>query len=217
MALITVLLGILLLVVLLLFIPLEVEYHFDNRVMPTHTVGIRWLYGLVFLRLGSGGQRDIESNHKGQDRQKALEQVILASTGEKARYERQTKSGKKNVAFFLEVMGSDGFVRRLFQLIYELLTVAKIKSLRLRLYFGLDDPADTGLLCALLMPTLSPFYAISRVDMVAQPVFDRAILRANLYVHIHLVPINYLRAIARFLLSKANLGVVLLLLKQRWA
>jgi hypothetical protein len=191
-----VLIGLLLLPLLLLAIPVEIECAYDSQSGQKATTRIVWFFGLV--RFQPGGKKAAERDTL-RDK--------FASKGKTSR--KLAKAGKKHFKVFIALLGSEGFTRRMSRLLYDILSAAKIKQLRARFLIGLDDPADTGFVYGLLSPGFAFLYAIPQVDFVATPVFDQAVFATNMDMKIRLVPINYLKAGAMFVFSKETFSAAL--------
>ena len=184
-----VLIGILLLPFVLLAIPIEIEYTYDSKSSLKSTIRIVWLFGFVRFQ---------PSSKKEEQRDKLRHEI----TPKRQTSRKAAKADKKGFKVFLAMLRSEGFIRHIFRLFYAILTITKIKQLRARFLFGLDDPADTGLVYGLLMSGISFLYAVPKVDFVVTPIFDRYVVETNLKMKIRLVPINYLKAVVLFVFSK---------------
>jgi hypothetical protein len=181
--------GIALSALLLLAIPVEIEYTFDSRTRPRSTGRVVWLLGLVRLRPG------------GRKKQKRRDERRRKAALKRRGLRKPAGAGKRGPRVLLAAFGSEGFARRVFRLLHAVLAVSEIRRLRARFRIGLDDPADTGLVYGLLAPGLSLLYALPRADFAAIPVFDRSALEADMHVRLRLVPINYLKAVVVFVFS----------------
>lgn len=194
MTLVYILIGIIVIPILLLAIPIHIEYFYNNRVRLKSQMRLVWLFGLV--RISSASSR--------KDKERA------ARTGgsrvkEKRKFHKSTRQKRKSGKALLAAIASEGFLSCVFRLLYQVLTVAKIKQLQACVRFGLNDPADTGRLYGLLAPAFSILYAIPRVDFVATPVFDRVGVETNIQTRIRVVPIHYIKAVLLFVFTKESL------------
>ena len=189
------LLSVFLIPILLLVVPIDIEFCYDSSGQIESGVHIVWLFGLVRFRSNFSDKRFTEKQgetavfkKRHQTRQKGKD--------------RRTRKKKGGSRVFLAVIRSKGFIRRVFRLLFDVITVAEIRQLRARVYVGLEDPADTGYFFGLLAPSFSILYAIPQVDFVAVPVFDREVIEANIKTDIRIVPISYVVAVLSFVFSK---------------
>ncbi len=197
-----ILIGIIILPLLLLAIPIQIDFVYDSSEQKKSQTRITWLFGLVHIRPNvSREPKEWENVFHEQPKK------------EKRKKRKKVKSHKNGLKAFIAVMQSKGFIRRIFRLFYEILTVAEISQLKACIFFGLDDPADTGRVYGLLAPSFSCLYAIPRVDFEAIPVFDRVIMAANIQTRIRVVPINYIKSILMFVFSKESLRAARIFVK----
>ena len=99
------------------------------------------------------------------------------------------------------MLSVEGFGRRLLRLARRLLASFRIQELELKARLGLDDPADTGRLWAVVGP-LSALVAgsgIARIEV--EPDFTSALLTFDGRGRIRLVPLRPLSLVLVFLLS----------------
>lgn len=177
---------------MLLAVPLEIEFTYNSQSRRKSTTSIVWLFGLVRFQLARKREADF------------WDQVQYEVTPIKRNSRKPAGADNRGVRVFFAVLRSEGFIRRLFRLIYEILTVARINRLRVRLLFGLDDPADTGFIYGLLSPGFSSLYALPQVDFDVTPVFDRSVVETNMEMKIRVVPVNYLKAVVLFVFSRES-------------
>lgn len=182
--------ALLLLPLVVLAIPIEIEYRYDSTATQKSVTRIVWLFGLIRFQLGGASDRAIH-----------FDDIPDIPTEQRRTSHPRSGRNKKGLRVFLALLRSEGFIRRALRLLYEILTVARIKELRGQIQFGLDDPADTGRLYGLLAPGLSFLYALPQVEFAATPVFDRNTAEADLQTKIRLVPLNYPKAVLLFLCS----------------
>jgi len=180
---------------LLLVVPIDIEIFYDSSEQVESKAKVTWLYGLVRFRTSNFSKSFAENKSKTTVFEKRHRSKRKKKDG---RRKKETGGGR----IFLAVIRSKGFIRRVFKLLFEVITVAKIQQLRARVYIGLEDPADTGYFFGLLAPSFSILYAIPKVDFVAVPVFDREVLEANIKTNVRIVPIKYVSAVLSFVFSK---------------
>lgn len=77
-----------------------------------------------------------------------------------------------------------------------LLTSLQWRELRLHVRLGLDDPADTGRLWALVGPLGAALASRGTADLAFEPVFDEAVLDVQAHARLVLVPLRLLGSLA---------------------
>ncbi len=194
MTLLYILIGIIVVPLLLLAIPIHIEYCYDHQVRLKSQMRIIWLFGLVRIR-PTPSERSKGTAARFTD----------SRVKEKRKLHKRSRQKSKLGKALLAVISSEGLLRHLFRLLYELLSDAKIKQLKACVRFGLDDPADTGRLYGSLAPAFSILYAIPRVDFVAVPLFDRTGVETDIQARVRVVPIYYIKAVLLFVFTKESL------------
>jgi hypothetical protein len=130
--------GVLVLLSLLLAIPVNLVYALKKEEGWRGRIVIYWMFGLVHLSLRPGGRR------KGSkaDRLRRTGRGALRAGKTLARIRRDLYA----------ILRTPGFVRRLIQLVRDLLATSKPRRFHAELVVGLEDPADTGRLWGMLAP-----------------------------------------------------------------
>ena len=180
------LISIVALLIFLLAVPIDIEYQFNNRSEQKSHSRIIWLFGLVRF--------DLQSQKLDVDRDKAKKKRV------KKKKRKRTKSNA-SLKPFIAMIKSEGFLKRVFKLLRDILTVAEIRQLQARLGFGLGDPADTGRCYGLMSPMFAFMFALPRVSFTVTPLFDHLALEAEINASLRVVPIRFFRAILRFIFS----------------
>ena len=85
------------------------------------------------------------------------------------------KEGKYNYKYFL----NKAFLEKIFQLIKKILKHISPRRLKIRLKYGFDNPADTGILHGFI--TMFSHY-FSEYDVKLTPVFDREIMEGEIFL-----------------------------------
>ena len=199
MTLYIVLIAVLLFPLLLSAIPVEIEHAYDSQSAQRATTRIVWFFGLVRFQPG----------RKEKPQRDRVRRSIFSRIKTSRLWANRGPGGKKRFRVLIALLGSDGFSRRTFKLLYDVLSGAKITQLRARFLFGLDNPADTGFIYGLLSPGFAFLYAIPKVDFAATPVFDQSVFATNMDMKVRLVPIHYLKAGALFVFSKETFGAAM--------
>lgn len=171
---------------IVLAIPVELAFsvqRYEGRQKSRGTLG--WFFGLVRLNLGEPKVR-VKAKSK--------------------RHETKRRHGRRSGAHRLSaILRIEGFGWRLLRLGRDVLERIHIQELSLRIRLGLEDPADTGRLWAIVGPlaailTLPP---VARVTI--QPEFTTEALELDGKGRIRIIPINLLFVVLVFLLSPMTL------------
>ena len=186
------------LAVFLLCVPFSIALRLDVYGSPKFHVRLGWLFGLV--------DRDIKKREK-----KPKEP--------KSKTESKPKPRGKRVSpkLILELLRTRGLLRRIWQLIADLLRLLKIRDFKADFTVGLDDPADTGLLFAAIgLPLLflSPVFT-DRISV--RPSFSNsAALEGYIHALVKLRPIQLIMPVIGFVFSLPALRVIKILTLSKW-
>lgn len=183
------------LVILVLCVPVDVTLNIDVHGRPKFRLRLVWLFGLVSKEL-SKGKRPEEKRR-----------VV----------EGKRKSSARRARAIFELLRTKGLLRQLKRLLRNVLRRVKIRELGASFRVGLDNPADTGLLFALIGPAtlfLSPSF-LHRIRV--QPSFAaEAIFEGNLYGAVRLRPIQLVTPFLRFVFLLATIRAVKILVLTKW-
>jgi hypothetical protein len=181
-----ILLALLASLLMLLAIPVDLAFcvqRHEGRQEGRGTLG--WLFGLVQLRLGKSKVR--------AESKPARPKV--------KRHKRKRGGARRMMA----MLRSEGFGWRLLRLARDLLQRIHIHELSLKVRLGLDDPADTGRLWAVIGP-LAAMLTLPPVTRVAiEPEFATEAIEVDGKGHIRIIPIQLLFVILLFVLSPKTL------------
>ena len=185
------------LIILVLCVPLDATLNVDSSGKPKFRARLEWLFGLLSKELG-------------REKKKPEEKKVV--TGEKRKKKRRMGFGT-----ILNILRTKGLLRQIKNLVRDVLGQLKIRELAVNLRLGLDNPADTGLLFALIGAT-TPFLSLpSQHRIRVQPSFyDEAIFEGHLRGVLRLRPIKLVRPLLRFVFSLAVLRVVKILVLSKW-
>ena len=170
----------------LLAVPVDLAFSVQRQDGRQERGGtLAWLFGLVRLRLGKP-------------------KVRPRAKPDHARVEgrRRERGGARRI---IAMLRSEGFAWRLLRLVRDLLRRIDIRDLRMDVRVGLDDPADTGRLWAIV----GPFAAMLTLPPVArvaiEPEFTAETLEIDGKGRIRVVPIQLLFVLLVFVLSPSTL------------
>ena len=190
---ILILASLLVLIIFAFSVPLDVVLRVDVYGRPKFRMRLAWLFGLV--------SKEITKKDKKPEYKKG------ADNGK--RKPRKRGPGAQTILKILRARGLLGQIKLLLKSILRLL---RIKDLAADLKVGLGDPADTGLLFALIGPATffigSPFP--NQINV--QPSFtDEAVLEGSLHGALRLWPIQLIPPLLRFVFSLSTIRVVKIL------
>jgi hypothetical protein len=171
---------------ILLAIPVDVAFsvqRHEGRQEGRGTFG--WLFGLVRLRLGKPKVR-----------------VQARSDRTKIKRRHRKVGGARRIMAMLLI---EGFGWRLLRLGRDLLRRIQIRELSLEVRLGLDDPADTGRLWAVVGPLAAILVLPPVVRVAIEPEFTTETVEVDGNGHIRIIPIQLLLVFLVFLLSPTTL------------
>ena len=169
--------GIILFIVFVLSIPVELAFELAVREETKSRARVGWLFGLVWKDIG---------REKKKPRKKPR------------------KKKKRSMKPFLDLLRTEAVRSGLLKLIRKILRCFKVRQLDADLRIGLDEPADTGMLCALLYPVLATFSLPSPVRVRFEPSFSEPALEIDLRGWVRLFPIQMVGSLLQFALSQAG-------------
>jgi len=170
----------------LLTVPVDMAFSIqrhDSRQEGSGTLG--WLFGLVRLRLGKA---------------KVRAQAKPECPNVKRRHRK--RSGARRIMAMLRI---EGFGWRLLRLAQDLLRCIHIHDLSLEVRLGLDDPADTGRLWAVVGPLAAILTLPPAIRVAIEPEFSSEALEVDGKGRIRIIPIQLLFVILVFALSPSML------------
>ena len=179
--------GLLAAVVLLLAIPVRFSMRIEKADRTRVRWRLRWLFGLVDVRsAGRTGEAEVE--------ERPPEAAAPARS-------RKTRRRRFRQSAALEVLRTEGLLRRVQRLVFALLLAIRWEDLSASVRFGFEDPADTGLWYGALAPVL----VAGRVrgwPVSCQPVFDDACVEGVCSLAARLRPISIVRIALGLLVSR---------------
>jgi len=185
--------GFLFFLIVVLIVPVDIQFAYSSHAFTASRTRIRWLFGLITF--------DVMNEDREFDKDKKKQKVKLE---EKKTFRRKVKKRNQRAfkpAIVLAVVGSRGFIRRVTLLIREIITVVEFKRMYCHFSFGLDDPADTGRIYGLLSPAIAFLHLVPRVRFSFNPLFDRVALETEINADVRIVPMKFVLAIFSFLFS----------------
>ena len=184
-------------IILILCVPLDVELNIDTSERSRFRLRLVWLFGLISKELSRGRKKPEE----------------------KKKITKEKPKKKRRIGFrtVLKILRTKGLLRQVKDLVKDILSQLKIRELAVNLKLGLDDPADTGFLFALIGAT-TPFLSLpSQYQIRVQPFFyDEAVFDGYLHGVLRLWPIKLVWPLLRFAFSLAAFRAVKILGLSKW-
>ncbi len=176
------------LTIFVLCVPLDAALNIDTSVRPKFRLRLVWLFGLF--------SKEVKREKK------------------KPEKKRKRRIGFRTISRILRIKG---LLRQVKNLVRDVIGQLKIRELAVNLKLGLDNPADTGFLFALI-GSITPFLSLpSQYQLRVQPSFyDEAVFEGYLHGVLRLWPIKLVRPFVRFVFSLATLRVVKVLVLSKW-
>ena len=123
---------------------------------------------------------------------------------------------KRSLKPFLSLLRTRGLSGKLLKLVRQILSRIKVRQLDADLRVGLDDPVDTGLLCAIMWPALASLSSSGPLRVRIEPSFAEPALEASVHGRTRLFPIEMVGPLLGFVLSLAGLRAARLMVVSRW-
>ena len=189
--------GLAVLILLVFCIPLEMTFRMKAAGRPEFGVRVLWGFGLV--------RKEFTTKKKPPEK--------------KSRADAKPKSGKQEVRTdtMLQILRSKGILSQLRSLVINTLRCLKLKELNADIRIGLDDPADTGLLFALIGPAVVFVRSIRHHQIRVMPSFeDEAVLEGHAHASVSVQPIQLIPPFVRFVFSSPTFNVLKVLSLNLW-
>lgn len=176
------------LVALVLCVPFDTAFRVDIYGRQRFSLRLIWLFGLVKKELKRG----------------------------KKKPSKRKPGGRRGARDIFKILRTEGLLRQLKTLVTDILSRLKIRDLSIDLRVGLDNPADTGFLFAVIGPALL-FCSPSTHHLRLQPSFEgEAVLEGYAQGAVRLLPIRFVVPFLRFIFSMATLRVAKTVLLTKW-
>ncbi len=177
--------GLLGLVLLLLAVPVDLDFRLEGIEPFTGQVKVRWLFGLVRIRIPVP---------------RAGRRTPRPEAEKKAARKRARPRARGRHRHFLAALGQAAFRRRIYRLARDLARAVRPRRLRLLVRLGLGDPADTGRLWAVVGP-LNAVAQLRNAELRIEPEFLEPVLEFRADGRVLVVPLRFLFLAVAFALS----------------
>ena len=182
---------------LVLSVPLDMAFQVSVPGRPRFRMKLLWLFGLV--------SKEITREKKPEEKKKAVKE--------------RRKPGERRRRFgdVFAILRTRGLLRQLRVLLSDILNRLKIRDLAADFRVGLGDPAETGLLFALIGPTTFCLSSSFPLQVRVQPSFaDEATFEGYSQGTVRLRPIQLVIPFLRFIFSLTTIRAVKKLVLTKW-
>jgi len=176
-----VVLGPLLFFVVLLAVPVDLVFYIEKDMAFSSKVRVGWMFNLVGKEIGGKKKR------------------------EKKKPKKEKKKRKRRIKPLIAMLRARGFLGRLVSFVKDVLRISHIRELRADIRVGLSDPAETGMLFAIVAPVIAYLRAFTSLDVRIQPEFDQTVFQGYFKGDLRIFPIQLLVVSTRFALSPATM------------
>ena len=183
--------------IFVLCVPLDMTLHADVYGKPKLRLKLSWLFGLV--------SKEVTRGKEPKEKKKLVKE------------KRKPREGKRRFRDILEILRTRGLLSQLKRLLRDVLSRLKIRDLIADFRVGLGDPADTGLLFALIGP--ATFWLNSSLShrIRVQPSFEgEGVFEGYSHGVVRLRPIQLVIPFLRFAFSIATIRVAKRLVLTKW-
>lgn len=185
------------LVVVVLAIPLDLVLHADVYGKPRLRLRLDWLFGLI--------SKDITGRVK-KPRQP-----------EKEKAKPELRKSMSRALASLKLLKTKGLLTQVKRLLKDIFGRLEVRDIGADLAIGLDDPADTGLLFAVVGPATVLLDYLFPNRLKVRPSFTgEAIFEGYLDGTVRIRPVKFVAPVARFVFSMAVVRVVAGLVSDKW-
>ena len=178
-------------IILILFVPIFFHLQVSKYNDLILCAKINWLFNAIYCYIKKEGDQNLV--------------IILKIFGlqihlkEGRAKKKKKKKIKKEKKFDFRALLNKPFLAKVFQFIKKVLKHIVPQEFRVRLSYGFDNPANTGILCGFIA-LFSTYY--SRYDIYLDPIFDQEILEGELFLKSRLFCFVITYYILQLVLSK---------------
>ena len=174
----------LLLLIALLAIPITLTFRFSWQQASQNHIVLRWAFGLVRVRMSPFQPKAIPPGERRQ----------------KAGRSRRSSRRKRNV---LAAVRQTRFRQRILRFISDLWRAVKKRNVNVLVRVGMDDPADTGQLWAVVGPMTGMLANVRQASIKIEPEFADTTFELDSSGTLRVVPLQVVYLTIALLLSPA--------------
>ncbi|OGN88826.1 MAG: hypothetical protein A2158_03735 [Chloroflexi bacterium RBG_13_46_14] len=189
--------GLVVILILLLCIPVQTIVIVDTESSKKYSLIVSWLFGIV--------KKDL-----GERRPKQIKKTKIPA-------KKKRVPTRLDVDFVSRIVNAAGLIKRFKELTAGIYRQLKIKEISGDLVVGLEDPAYTGMLFAVIGPANALLNLHPRYNVCIRPFFDdENILKGNLYGNIKVRPIRLVGPVLTLAASKEVRRIGKDYMKKKW-
>ncbi len=170
--------GILLLLVVLLTIPIDLVFSVERSDSLKMKARVKWMFGLVGKDIGRGKKREPKE---------------------------PAKKRKGNILSLVAAFTTEGFAQKFLSFLRDAVRALKVRELKANVTVGLGNPADTGMLFAVIVPTMVFFRSLASVNVEVEPDFEEEKLQGYCAGNVRATPLKFMTISILFLFSTTTL------------
>lgn len=190
--------GLVIFAVLVFLVPLDIKLKLNVRGRFESQIELGWFFGLV--------RREIIRGKETAGKEKGV-----------APSKRRRGWSRTDIRTIFDVVRTKGLVREVTRFMRRVISSLKIREFGADFRVGLGDPADTGLLFALLGPLTALLNSLLADRIRFQPSFDEGtVIEGNLYGTFRMWPVRLVPPFIGFVFSSATRRAVKTLVLARW-
>lgn len=189
--------GLITLLILLMCIPVETTIAIDTESGKKSSFIVSWLFGTIKKDLGERRQKQRKK--------------------EKSSTKKRRLPLRLDIDFVSQIGNVGGLIRRFKEFAKGIYRQIKIKEISGDLVVGLEDPAYTGILFAVISPANALLNLHPRYNVSIRPFFDDDnVLEGNLYGNAKVQPIRLVGPVIKLIASKEIRRVGKNFIKNKW-
>ena len=182
--------ALLALLLLLLAVPVDLEFQIEGIQGFRGQISVRWLFGVIRFRIPVP---------------EAAGQQSVAKARQRATQQRPEQKKRRARPDFVAVLRRPEFRQRTYRFAKDLIHAVHLRRLRLLMRLGLGDPAETGRLWALVGPLSALARNLRSADVRIEPEFMDSVLEVQADGQLRLIPLQFLALATAFVLSPSSI------------
>jgi hypothetical protein len=196
-----VLAGLAVVFLFILWVPLDMVLHADTDGKPRFGLRLSWLFGMVRRELTGKEEKPPE----------------IETPPEKTPARANKTRRWVNAGVMFKIIRIKGLLRHFKELVTDVLRCFRFRDIVADFKIGLGDPADTGLLFAVLGPA-TVFLGSSHLHRISiEPTFvDDAVLQGYSHGTVRLRPIRLVPPVFKFIFSTTTIKLAWTLIADKW-
>ena len=178
-----------------LCVPLDISLSFNTKRSEKLSLRVTWLFGFLRVRQFEFGKKPAKPQGKKEKKTEGVQ--------------------KRDLRLVLQILRVKGMGSAIARLAHRIFLRLEILDLRGELIIGLDDPADTGILMAILVPACIILTTLSGKFFMVRPSFGGMLLDGNGEAIVRLFPIWPCLSVARFTFSMPALTALKIVIETK--